>query len=208
MRRFLHLHGDPVRSVWNHGLLRPIHGRFLDIGFTLNLKEERVARSSDFALRSDYLTGIYSPGKNPHLFRNQSRYREINKRAYPVSPRMGNPGRDRPCSYGRNIGSCYGNPGFAPRNLPPKGKGKENKTNTVTKIQARNEHSTSNDNGEAGRRVELLKWQPTPQALADMRKRYGDAQSFLSIFTPRSTDRRRPSPGADPIRARPLRWPR
>lgn len=28
------------------------------------------------------------------------------------------------------------------------------------------------------------KWQPTPQALADMRKRYGDAQSFLSIFTP------------------------
>ena len=37
-----------------------------------------------------------------------------------------------------------------------KGKGKENKTNTVTKIQARNEHSTSNDNGEAGRRAELL----------------------------------------------------
>ena len=28
------------------------------------------------------------------------------------------------------------------------------------------------------------KWQPTPQALADMRKRYGDAQGFLSIFTP------------------------
>ena len=75
-----------------------------DIGFTLNLKEERVREIIGFCVEIRLF--------NRDLLGNQQ------AEHIPYLPRMGNPGRDRPYSYGRNIGSCYGNPGFRARNLP------------------------------------------------------------------------------------------
>ena len=90
-----------------------------DIGFTLNLKENRSVRSSDFVLRSDYLIRNYSPCKeSSHLSESNPAIGKSTSGAYPVSPPNGNPGRDRPYFYGRNIGSCYRNPGFSDRNSP------------------------------------------------------------------------------------------
>ena len=101
-----------------------------DIGFTLNLQ------------------GILTS------FGIQSRYREINKRSISrISPEWEIREETAPTSTVEISVPVTETPVLATETAP---KGKGNKTNTVTKIQARNEHSTSNDNGEAGRRAELL----------------------------------------------------
>ena len=117
-----------------------------DIGFTLNLKEEQIREIIGFCVEIRLfnqelfaLQGILTS------FGIQSRYREINKRSISrISPEWEIREETAPIST------------VLATETAPKGKGKGNKTNTVTKIQARNEHSTSNDNGEAGRRAELL----------------------------------------------------
>lgn len=135
-----------------------------DIGFTLNLKEDRIREVVGFCVeirlfdralfdRQEILTstGI------------QSRYREINKRGVSrISPeweiREQDPpasGAEPPVFEAEAPVSAPETPVSAPETTP-KGKGKEKKTNTVTKNQAKHEYSTSNDNGEAGRRAELL----------------------------------------------------
>lgn len=91
-----------------------------DIGFTLNLKEEQIREIIGFCVEIRLfnqelfaLQGILTS------FGIQSRYRVINKRSISrISPEWGTPGRDRPYFYGRNIGSCYRNPGFSDRNNP------------------------------------------------------------------------------------------
>lgn len=128
-----------------------------DIGFTLNLKEEQVREIIGFCVEIRLF--------NRELFAQQgiltslgiqSRYREINKRGVSrISPEWELREEIVPISTVEISIPATETPVFATETAP-KGKGKENKTNTVTKIQARNEHSTSNDNGEAGRRAELL----------------------------------------------------
>ena len=56
---------------------------------------------------------------NPNKEQYEEKFKEIQQAEHiPYLPRMGNPGRDRPYFYGRNIGSCYRNPGFSDRNSP------------------------------------------------------------------------------------------
>ena len=110
-----------------------------DIGFTLNLKEERVREIIGFCVEIRLF--------NRDLFARQGISR--------ISPEWEIREETAPIPTVEISVPVTETPVFAPE-TSPKGKGKENKTNTVTKIQARNEHSTSNDNGEAGRRVELL----------------------------------------------------
>ena len=113
-----------------------------DIGFTLNLKEEQIREIIGFCVEIRLfnqelfaLQGILTS------FGIQSEW-EIREETAPISTvEISVPVTETP---------------VLATETAPKGKGKGNKTNTVTKIQARNEHSTSNDNGEAGRRAELL----------------------------------------------------
>ena len=88
-----------------------------DIGFTLNLKEEQIREIIGFCVEIRLF--------NQELFALQGILTSFgiqsgNQQAehIPYLPRMGNPGRDRPYFYGRNIGSCYRNPGFSDRNSP------------------------------------------------------------------------------------------
>ena len=126
-----------------------------DIGFTLNLKEEQVREIIGFCVEIRLfnqelfaLQGILTS------FGIQSRYREVNKRSISrISPEWEIREETAPTSTVEISVPVTETPVLATETAP---KGKGNKTNTVTKIQARNEHSTSNDNGEAGRRVELL----------------------------------------------------
>ena len=126
-----------------------------DIGFTLNLKEEQVREIIGFCVEIRLfnqelfaLQGILTS------FGIQSRYREVNKRSISrISPEWEIREETAPTSTVEISVPVTETPVLATETAP---KGKVNKTNTVTKIQARNEHSTSNDNGEAGRRVELL----------------------------------------------------
>ena len=126
-----------------------------DIGFTLNLKEEQVREIIGFCVEIRLfnqelfaLQGILTS------FGIQSRYREFNKRSISrISPEWEIREETAPTSTVEISVPVTETPVLATETAP---KGKGNKTNTVTKIQARNEHSTSNDNGEAGRRVELL----------------------------------------------------
>ena len=126
-----------------------------DIGFTLNLKEEQVREIIGFCVEIRLfnqelfaLQGILTS------FGIQSRYREINKRSISrISPEWEIREETAPTSTVEISVPVTETPVLATETAP---KGKGNKTNTVTKIQARNEHSTSNDNGEAGRRAELL----------------------------------------------------
>ena len=125
-----------------------------DIGFTLNLKEEQIreiiVEIRLFNQELFALQGILTS------FGIQSRYREINKRSISrISPEWEIREETAPISTVEISVPVTETPVLATETAP-KGKGKGNKTNTVTKIQARNEHSTSNDNGEAGRRAELL----------------------------------------------------
>lgn len=130
-----------------------------DIGFTLNLKEEQIREIIGFCVEIRLfnqelfaLQGILTS------FGIQSRYRVINKRSISrISPEWELREETAPISTVEISVPVTETPVLATETTPKgKGKGKENKTNTVTKIQARNEHSTSNDNGEAGRRAELL----------------------------------------------------
>ena len=126
-----------------------------DIGFTLNLKEEQVREIIGFCVEIRLfnqelfaLQGILTS------FGIQSRYREVNKRSISrISTEWEIREETAPTSTVEISVPVTETPVLATETAP---KGKGNKTNTVTKIQARNEHSTSNDNGEAGRRVELL----------------------------------------------------
>ena len=126
-----------------------------DIGFTLNLKEEQVREIIGFCVEIRLfnqelfaLQGILTS------FGIQSRYREVNKRSISrISPEWEIREETAPTSTVEISVPVTETPVLATETAP---KGKGNKTNTVTKIQARNEHSTSNDNGEAGRRAELL----------------------------------------------------
>lgn len=126
-----------------------------DIGFTLNLKEEQVREIIGFCVEIRLfnqelfaLQGILTS------FGIQSRYREVNKRSISrISPEWEIREETAPTSTVEISVPVTETPVLATETAP---KGKGNKTNTVTKIQARNEHSTSNDNGEARRRVELL----------------------------------------------------
>ena len=128
-----------------------------DIGFTLNLKEEQIREIIGFCVEIRLfnqelfaLQGILTS------FGIQSRYREINKRSISrISPEWEIREETAPISTVEISVPVTETPVLATE-TSPKGKGKGNKTNSVTKIQARNEHSTSNDNGEAGRRAELL----------------------------------------------------
>lgn len=128
-----------------------------DIGFTLNLKEERVREIIGFCVEIRLFNrDLFARQGILTSFGIQSRYREINKRSISrISPEWEIREETAPIPTVEISVPVTETPVFAPE-TSPKGKGKENKTNTVTKIQARNEHSTSNDNGEAGRRVELL----------------------------------------------------
>ena len=86
-----------------------------DIGFTLNLKEEQIREIIGFCVESRTIR----PARNPHIFRNPIPLSGNQQAEHiPYLPRMGTPGRDRPYFYGRNIGSCYRNPGFSDRNNP------------------------------------------------------------------------------------------
>ena len=126
-----------------------------DIGFTLNLKEEQVREIIGFCVEIRLfnqelfaLQGILTS------FGIQSRYREVNKRSISrISPEWEIREETAPTSTVEISVPVTETPVLATETAP---KGKGNKTNTVTKIQARNEHSTSNDHGEAGRRAELL----------------------------------------------------
>ena len=126
-----------------------------DIGFTLNLKEEQVREIIGFCVEIRLfnqelfaLQGILTS------FGIQSRYREVNKRSISrISPEWEIREETAPTSTVEISVPVTETPVLATETAP---KGKGNKTNTVTKIQARNEHSTADDNGEAGRRVELL----------------------------------------------------
>ena len=126
-----------------------------DIGFTLNLKEVQVREIIGFCVEIRLfnqelfaLQGILTS------FGIQSRYREVNKRSISrISPEWEIREETAPTSTVEISVPVTETPVLATETAP---KGKGNKTNTVTKIQARNEHSTSNDNGEAGRRAELL----------------------------------------------------
>ena len=126
-----------------------------DIGFTLNLKEEQVREIIGFCVEIRLfnqelfaLQGILTS------FGIQSRYREINKRSISrISPEWEIREETAPTSTVEISVPVTETPVLATETAP---QGNGNKTNTVTKIQARNEHSTSNDNGEAGRRAELL----------------------------------------------------
>ena len=126
-----------------------------DIGFTLNLKEEQVREIIGFCVEIRLfnqelfaLQGILTS------FGIQSRYREVNKRSISrISPEWEIREETAPTSTVEISVPVTETPVLATETAP---KGRGNKTNTVTKIQARNELSTSNDNGEAGRRVELL----------------------------------------------------
>ena len=128
-----------------------------DIGFTLNLKEEQIREIIGFCVEIRLfnqelfaLQGILTS------FGIQSRYREINTRSISrISPEWEIREETAPISTVEISVPVTETPVLATETAP-KGKGKGIKTNTVTKIQARNEHSTSNDNGAAGRRAELL----------------------------------------------------
>ena len=123
-----------------------------DIGFTLNLKEEQVREIIGFCVEIRLfnqelfaLQGILTS------FGIQSRYREVNKRSISrISPEWEIREETAPTSTVEISVPVTETPVLATETAP---KGKGNKTNTVTKIQARNEHSTSNDNGEAGREL-------------------------------------------------------
>ena len=125
-----------------------------DIGFTLNLKEEQVREIIvEIRLFNQELFALQGILTSSGI---QSRYREINKRSISrISPEWEIREETAPTSTVEISVPVTETPVLATETAP-KGKGKGNKTNTVTKIQARNEHSTSNDNGEAGRRAELL----------------------------------------------------
>lgn len=114
-------------------------------------------RSSDFVLRSDYLIRNYSPCKeSSHLSEsNPAIGKSTSGSISRISPEWEIREETAPISTVEISVPVTETPVLATETAP-KGKGKGNKTNTVTKIQARNEHSTSNDNGEAGRRAELL----------------------------------------------------
>ena len=125
-----------------------------DIGFTLNLKEEQVREIIGFCVEIRLFNQLFALQGILTSFGIQSRYREINKRSISrISPEWEIREETAPTSTVEISVPVTETPVLATETAP---KGKGNKTNTVTKIQARNEHSTSNDNGEAGRRVELL----------------------------------------------------
>ena len=113
-----------------------------DIGFTLNLKEEQVREIIGFCVEIRLfnqelfaLQGILTS------FGIQSRYREINKRSISrISPEWEIREETAPTSTVEISVPVTETPVLATETAP---KGKGNKTNTVTKIQARNEHSTS-----------------------------------------------------------------
>ena len=121
-----------------------------DIGFTLNLKEEQIREIIGFCVEIRLF--------NQELFALQGILTSfgIHKRSISrISPEWEIREETAPISTVEISVPVTETPVLATETAP-KGKGKGNKTNTVTKIQARNEHSTSNDNGEAGRRAELL----------------------------------------------------
>ncbi|WP_297904039.1 DUF4373 domain-containing protein [uncultured Parabacteroides sp.] len=132
-----------------------------DIGFTLNLKEEQVRKIIGFCVEIRLFNQeLFDRQKILTSLGIQSRYREISKRNVSrISPEWELRDETHPVSAKETGVSATKTPVSATKTTP-KGKGKrkekESKTNIVTKIQANNEHSTSNDNGEAGRRAELL----------------------------------------------------
>lgn len=127
-----------------------------DIGFTLSLKEDRIRQIIGFCVEIRLF--------DRELFEThgvltsqgiQSRFREINKRGLSrIAPEWELREEDEPPTATAAVIATE-TPVIAAE-TSPKGNGKEKRTNTVTKIQTRNEHSISNDNGEASRRAELL----------------------------------------------------
>lgn len=135
-----------------------------DIGFTLNLKEDRIREIVDFCVEIRLFNqGLFEKQGILTSHGIQSRFREISKRGVPrISPEWELPEETGDVSAAKTPVSATKTPVIATETpviatiTPPKGKGKGKKTNTTTKIQPKNEHSTSNDNGEASRRAELL----------------------------------------------------
>lgn len=130
VRRHHHLHRDTLRSVWNHGLLCPIHGRFL-FRYRIHPEPERGSDTPDHrilrrdpairqgAVRDPWSTNLAG---DPVPFPRDQQARPI-----PHRSRMGTPGRRRD-PYGNRRGYRDRNPGYRGRNLPKrKWKRKENK---------------------------------------------------------------------------------